>query len=130
MKKLKKSIKVNEVEVIDTSLIYSRVIALQLTNGALNVENVFGFELSPVLTSMFDDTGDMRSVKSKSILNAVGKKLSFRSMKKPELVLIDGWAIMWVVNWPTNGLVSDYSANYCDFVFLKRQSHDIAVVFK
>ena len=38
MKKLTKSIKVNEAEVIDTSLICSRVIALQLTNEALNVE--------------------------------------------------------------------------------------------
>ena len=50
-------------------------------------------------------------------------------MKKPELVVIDGCAILWVVNWPTNGLVSDTIANYCDFVFLKLQSHDIAVVF-
>ena len=65
MKKLKKSIKVNEVEVLDTSLIYSRAFSLQLTNVALRVENAFSFELSPVLTSMFDDTGDMRSTKSK-----------------------------------------------------------------
>ena len=65
MKKLKKSIKINEVEVLDTSLIYSRAFSLQLTNVALRVENAFSFELSPVLTSMFDDTGDMRSTKSK-----------------------------------------------------------------
>ena len=65
MKKLKKSIKINEVEVIDTSLICSRVFSLQLINVALRVENAFSFELSPVLTSMFDDTGDMRSTKSK-----------------------------------------------------------------
>ena len=65
MKKLKKSIKINEVEVLDTSLIYSRAFSLQLTNVALRVENAFSFELSPVLTSMFDDTGDMRSAKSK-----------------------------------------------------------------
>ena len=74
MKKLKKSIKINEVEVIDTSLIYSRVIALQLKNVALRVENVFSFELSPVPTSMFDDTGDIRSAKSKSSLNNIVKK--------------------------------------------------------
>ena len=65
MKKLKKSIKINEVEVLDTSLMYSRAFSLQLTNVALRVENAFSFELSPVLTSMFDDTGDMRSAKSK-----------------------------------------------------------------
>ena len=65
MKKLKKSIKINEVEVLDTSLMYSRAFSLQLTNVALRIENAFSFELSPVLTSMFDDTGDMRSAKSK-----------------------------------------------------------------
>ena len=65
MKKLKKSIKINEVEVLDTSLMYSRAFSLQLPNVALRVENAFSFELSPVLTSMFDDTGDMRSAKSK-----------------------------------------------------------------
>ena len=40
IKKLKKSRKVNEVAVRDTSLIYSRVIALQLTNETLKVQNV------------------------------------------------------------------------------------------
>ena len=65
-----------EVEVIDTSLMYFRVIALQLTNKALKVENVFNFELSPVSTSMFDDTGDMRSAKSKSSLNKIKSVIS------------------------------------------------------
>ena len=124
MKKLKKSMKVNEVEVIDKSLIYSRVIALQLTNVAVKAENVFSFEVSPVLTSMFDNTDDMKSSKSKSSLSDTGKKV-----KKPELVVIDGCIILWVVNWPINGLVSDYIANYCDLVFLKLQSHDIAIFF-
>ena len=72
MKKLKKSIKVNKVEVIDTSFIYFRVIALQLTNKALNVKNVFSFELSPVPTSIFDDT---RSAKSKSSLKKISKNM-------------------------------------------------------
>ena len=106
---------------IDTSLIYSRVIALQLTNVALKVENVFSFE---VLTSMFDNTDDMKSSKSKSSLSDIGKKV-----KKPELVVIDDCAILCVVNWPINGLVFDYIASYCDLVFLKLQSHDIAIFF-
>ena len=77
MKKLKKSIKVNELEVIDSSFIYSRVIALQLTKEALQVENVSSFEIFLVLTSMFDDTVDMRSAKFKSSLSSIGKKVSF-----------------------------------------------------
>ena len=77
MKKLKKSIKVNELEVIDTSFIYSRVIALQLTKEALQVENVSSFEIFLVLTTMFDDTVDMKSAKFKSSLSSIGKKVSF-----------------------------------------------------
>ena len=50
-------------------------------------------------------------------------------MMKPELVVLDGCAILLVVNWPTNGLLFDYIANYYDFVFLKLRSHDITVVF-
>ena len=55
--------------------------------------------------------------------------MSFQPMMKPELVVLDGCAILLVVNWPTNGLLSDYIANYYDFVFLKLRSHDITVVF-
>ena len=53
IRKLKNSIKFKEVEVIDTSLIYFKVIALRLTNEALKVENVFSFELYPVPTLSF-----------------------------------------------------------------------------
>ena len=75
MKELNEVIlKVNEIEEIDISLIYSSVISLQLTNQALKVENIFSFELSPVPTSMFDDTDDMGSAKSKSIFNNIIKK--------------------------------------------------------
>ena len=75
MKELNEAIlKVIEVEEIDVSLIYSTVISLQLTNQALKVENIFSFELSPVPTSMFDDTDDMGSAKSKSIFNNIIKK--------------------------------------------------------
>ena len=78
MKELNEVIlKVNEIEEIDISLIYSSVISLQLTNQALKVENIFSFELSPVPTSMFDDTDDIRSAKSKSIFNKIIKKMSF-----------------------------------------------------
>ena len=78
MKELNEVIlKVNEVEETDISLIYSSVISLQLTNQALKVENIFSFELSPVPTSMFDDTDDIRSAKSKSIFNKIIKKMSF-----------------------------------------------------
>ena len=77
IKKLKKSIKFKGVEVIETSLIYSRVIVLQLTNKSLKVENVFRFELYPVPTLMFDGTGNMSSEKSASSFSDISKKYRF-----------------------------------------------------
>ena len=77
IKKLKKSKTFNEVEVIDISLIYSRVIAIRLKNEALNVENVFSFELYPVPTFVFDDTGNMSSKKSTSRDSKISKKYHF-----------------------------------------------------
>ena len=45
IKKRKKSIKFNEIEMINTSLIYSRIIALQLPNEALRNKIVLFLEL-------------------------------------------------------------------------------------
>jgi hypothetical protein len=129
MKKLLKSIRVDDVEIIDTSLIYSRVIALQLTNDALKVENIFRYELSPIPTSIFTDTGDLRPAKSKAELNKIGSKIPLRSMASPNLIIIDGCAILWAVNWPTNGLVSDFIENVCDYIFRRLKICDTAVVF-
>ena len=43
--------------------------------------------------------------------------------------MVDGCAILWVINWPTNGTLSDYVGNFCDFIFLHLQSNDTSVVF-
>ena len=72
MSKVIKSICVNDIEVIDTSPIYSRVIVLHLTNVAVKVKNIFRYELAPIPTSIFEDTGDLRAAKSKSNLNKSG----------------------------------------------------------
>ena len=61
---LQKSICVNDEEIIDTFLIYSRVIVLQLTNAAMTVENIFKHELAPIPTSIFNNDSDLRSAKS------------------------------------------------------------------
>ena len=53
---LKRLIKVNEVETIDTSLTYSRVIPLQLTDDAQKIESIIKFELDPLSTSMSENS--------------------------------------------------------------------------
>ena len=87
---LQKSVRVNDEEIIDTFLIYSRVIAMQLI-----VENVFKHELAPIPTSIFNNDGDLRPAKSKADMKrTLESKLSTRTMNKPELTIIDGSAIL------------------------------------
>ena len=57
MKSLQKPVKCGDVEVIDTSLIYSRVVALQLTSEAMKIEKVLTYELAPIQTSIFGENG-------------------------------------------------------------------------
>ena len=129
MNVLKKSIKVDEVDIIDTSLIYSGVIAMQLTHKAMKIENVLKFELAPIPTSIFEDNGLLRPPKSKSDLKSIGTKIVVRNAEKTNFIVMDGCAIMYVVNWPTNAMVQDYVDNMCHFVMNKLKTTDTAIVF-
>ena len=65
---VRKSVTIGEIDIIDTALIYSRVIALQLSDSSIKMDNVLRYELAPIPTSMFHESGDMRIAKGKSVL--------------------------------------------------------------
>lgn len=65
---LQKSVQVHDKEIIDTSLIYYRVVAMQLTNVSVTVENIFKHELALISISIFNDNNDLRLAKSKADL--------------------------------------------------------------
>ena len=71
MDNTRKHVKVGAVKVFDINLICSRVIGLQASGRDIDIKDVFGQELAPVLTCMFDDTGNMRIAKSKSALKKI-----------------------------------------------------------
>ena len=121
------SVRVNDE---DTSLIYSRVISVQLTNPAMTVENVFKHKLAPRSTSIFNDGSDLRPAKSKADLKrTLESKASTRTMDKPELPTIVGSAILWVVNWPTKASVSDYIQNISAYILQKYATGNVNLVF-
>ena len=96
---VKKSVPVNDMEITDRSLIYSHVTAMQLTHEAMIVQNIFKYDLSPVPIALFNDEGKMRAAKSKSDLKSLlGTKVLSRGLVKPDFTVIDGSAILWVVN--------------------------------
>ena len=64
MNVLKKSVKVDGIEIIDTALMYSRVAALQLTHDGMKIDNVLKYELAPIPTSVFGNDWLMRPASS------------------------------------------------------------------
>ena len=123
---LQQSVRVNIDEIIDTSLVYLRVIAMQLTNPGMIVEKVFKHELAPIPTSIFNDNIDLRPAKSKAELKRIlESKASNRTMNKSELTIIDGSAILWVVSWQTKASVIDYLQNLSSYILQSLETCNI-----
>lgn len=96
------------------SLIYSRVIVMQLTA----VESIFKHGLAPMLTSTFNYDGDLRPAKPKADLRrTLEPKVSTHTMIKLELT-IDGSPI-WVVNGPTMASVINDLQNFSSYILQK-----------
>ena len=99
MSSMKKT--VGNVEVADTSLIFHRVIALQLANKSIDAKELFKYELAPFPMSLFDQSGDIRIDKAKSQLKRLLTiEVPSRNSIRPKLIVLDGCAILWVVHWP------------------------------
>ena len=125
----KKGIRVGSTEVFDATLIYSRVLGLMATRY-INFQEVLKHELAPMPTSMFDEKGEMRIAKNKSVIKQQLKiDVSARLVPPPQATVIDGCAIFWVVHWPNKGTVEDYVSNFCHYVLGKAKYCDVYLVF-
>ena len=82
------------------------------------MEQILIYELAPVPTSMFEEkTRDLRIAKSKSILkNKLQVEQPARAAEQPDAIVIDGYAILWVVHWPSKGSVHDLVTNFVKYV--------------
>lgn len=61
----KSSLKVGDVNLLETTLIYSRVLALKMTNWIIEVKVLFSYQLAPLPRSMFHKFGEICVEKSK-----------------------------------------------------------------
>ena len=79
---------------------------------------ILSHEFATVRTAMFTDSGDLRASKAKSVLNKLlQKEDSNRNMSKQIICLIiDRSAILYIVHWPVNGTVSDYTNNFKSYI--------------
>ncbi|MEM7297990.1 MAG: hypothetical protein AAF391_06960, partial [Bacteroidota bacterium] len=107
MAHVQKKKKVHTKDAFNTELIFSRVLYL-LGTGQLEFNNLFDYELSPVPTSLFQDTGEPRFPTAKADLkNKMKIEVSSRGISN-DAVLIDGGGMLHsAIHWPKDGFVAD-----------------------
>lgn len=124
----RKHVKVGQEDVYDPNLIYSRVLGLQHVRD-VNLKDVMKFELAAT-PSMFEENGDMRITKTKSILKKkLQVEVSDRLSSSPDAFIIDGCAVLWVIRWPTKGTVEDFILNLLGYVNERLKSCNTYLVF-
>ena len=80
-----------------------------LGKNQLDFNTIFNYELAPVVTSLFEDSGHARYSTSKSVL--------MNKIKAESSVIIDGGAMLHSsVHWPSEGTVNK-------FCFRNREIH-------
>jgi hypothetical protein len=125
----KKRVKVGSCETFDTQLIYSRVMGL-MSSRNIELKEVFHFELAPIPTSIFQDNGSMRAAARKFILKDKLKvEQSARTIRKPEITIMDGCAILWIIHWPSQGIVQDFIDGFIGYIMDALFHGDIYLVF-
>jgi len=60
----KKGIPIGSKVLYDTQLIFSRVIGLQASSREVDFKDVLSYELAPIPTALFDDSGKECNVRS------------------------------------------------------------------
>ena len=116
-------------EVYNTEIIFSRVMHL-LSAGHIQIDDLFKYELSPVPTALFKDTGDGRYTTTKAVLkNALKVDVSTRNIV-PDAILIDGCAMLHsVIYWPKGGKVSDFLTGVRSYISNKLSKADKYLIF-
>ena len=110
-------------------LIFSRALYL-LGNNQLDFTTLFNYELPPVPTSMFHDSGEARYPKSKEVLkNKLKGEVSVRGVEV-DVVVVDGGSMLHSsIHWPNDGLVTDLAASVEMYVSDLLQHSDVYIVF-
>ena len=124
-----KHIKVNDMKMFDTEMIYARAMALQCSLRNYDTKNLMAHELSPRPASMFDDSGAMKVAKTKSVLKNDLKVEVARRHAAVDASFLDGCAVLWVVPWPTGGIVQDFLDNFRRHIKGYMESSDVYLVF-
>ena len=88
----------------NTKLIYTRVVGIRASSQEIDIKQLLPYELSPVPTAMFSESGEMKVAEAKSVSKKVlQKEVSSRCIKKTiSTVVIDGSAKLYLIPWPAS----------------------------
>ena len=113
METSKKGLKVGGKQAYDMEKIYGRLLVLS-QRREINLEELSGFELSTVPSSLFDEFGDM-SKGTKAVI--VNKLAVFATTPLPEvdLKLVDGNEALYHTPWPKVGSVHVFAKLFCQW---------------
>ena len=105
------------------------LIGLSATQS-VDFRDVISHELAPILTSLFTESGELSIPSNKAILKDKLKVKQSCRLLKPEVVVIDGCAIIWVITWPSSGTVRDYCNAFCSYILKRLDLSDIYLIFE
>ena len=125
----KKGMKIGDVTVYDTEAIYTRIIGL-LATGQTTLDAVLKHELAPFPPSMFSKEGDMLIATQKHVLkDKLQVEVSYRSLQDTSASIVDGCAILWILQWPENSMVENIAENMFKYITDILFSEDVYLVF-
>ena len=82
----------------------------------IQLSDILAYELAPLPASMFSENGEMPTPTAKSALKkSLQVEISSRLAPQPDVIIVDGCAILWVVHWPNRGTVLEFVRNFASF---------------
>ena len=125
----KKGIQIGDIKEYDTEAIYARIIGL-LATGRTTLEIVLKHELALFPPSMFNVDGDMLIATQKSVLKEkLQVEVSYRSLENTSACVVDGSAILWILEWPVNGVVEEIAENLFKYIMDMLCYEDVYLIF-
>ena len=112
------------------SLIYGRVLGVQGVRDK-HMTDVISSELDTSLPSIFDEkTGSMHIPMSKATLKkCLQVEVSSCTESKPDVIVFDGCAILWIVKWPKKGGIEDYVSNFRNHIQKELETSSVYLIF-
>ena len=126
LESLKKSITVGDRQVYDIEKIYSQMLVIG-QKRCINLREVFMYELSPVPFSLNDQYGDMLSGTKSTLIHHLAQYIP--NTDTPNLVIVDGIALIHHVVWPLNGRVQTLCESMVSSVADVNIFDDVYIVF-